>query len=87
MVTALAFVAANWLTILKLILLVGTGAAVGYTIYKYISAVEQPAVTQTFAVVAQLAPLMVTMMVFNLMTDIMGTMRDLLAQVPRSVAK
>lgn len=84
---ALAFIAANWLTILKLILLVGTGAAVGYTIFKYITAIEQPAVTQTFGVVAQLVPFMVTMMVFNLMMTIMTTMRDLLAQATKTFAK
>lgn len=76
---ALAVIAVGWTTILRLILLIATGVSVGYTVYKYITTLEQPAVTQTFSAVAQLVPLMVTMMVFNLMMTITASMREMIS--------
>lgn len=86
-VAIVAALASNWLAILKVILLIGTGVAVGYTVYKYITALEQPAVTQTFQAVAQLVPMMVTLMTFQTMVMIMSTMREMMHGLAATVAE
>jgi len=74
----------NWLNIIKIILTVGVGVGVGYTVFQYIAVAQRPEVQQTMAstvaLVNTMFPLMMYMMLFQLMTTFMTMFREI---VPR----
>ena len=78
----------NWLNVIKIILTVGVGVGVGYTVFQYIAVTQRPevqqAMTATVALVNAMFPLMMYMMLFQLMSTFITMFREM---VPRPKEK
>ena len=83
MAAVIAWVAANWVAILKVMALVATGVALGFTVARYIQTLYQPQVAYAFEATAQLIPLAVNFMVISLMFQMIGVVRELTTSVLR----
>jgi len=82
------WLARNWLSVIKIIAMVGVGVGVGYTVFQYIAVSQRPEIQQTVAstvaLVNTMMPLMMSMMLFQLMTTFMTMFREI---VPRPKEK
>jgi len=82
------WLARNWFNIIKVMLVVGVGVGVGYTIFQYIAVAQRPEVQQTMtatvALVNAMFPLMIYFMMFQLMMTFTGMIREM---VPRPKEK
>jgi hypothetical protein len=76
------WLARNWLSVIKIIAMVGVGVGVGYTVFQYIAVTQRPEAQQAMVATAQLVnmmmPLMMYMMLFQLMTTFMTMFREMI---------
>jgi F0F1-type ATP synthase membrane subunit c/vacuolar-type H+-ATPase subunit K len=75
----------NWLNVIKIILTIGVGVGVGYTVFQYIAVAQRPEVQQTMATTVQLVNAMMPLMMYSMMFQLMMTFTSMIREmVPKA---
>lgn len=76
MSAVLGWISAHWIQLMKLIAVIGAGIAVGWGVYSLIQATGRPEVQATYAIMAQMFPLMIQMFTMMFIFQLFGMFRE-----------